>query len=153
MARCAIGDGALTIIAGPCVIESEQQTLALARTLKATCGALGLHLIFKASFDKANRTSVRSFRGPGLSEGLGTAKYDDKLGCQSPLIFIILIRLLPLLRWLISYRSRHSCVDKPISCSLPAPPVVPSTSRRVSFLPHGTWRQPSRRCEVPVLKV
>ena len=70
VARCAIGDGALTIIAGPCVIESEQETLALARTLKATCGALGLQLIFKASFDKANRTSVRSFRGPGLSEGL-----------------------------------------------------------------------------------
>ena len=70
VARCVIGDGSLTVIAGPCVIESESQTLELAQMLKTSCDALGLSLIFKASFDKANRTSVSSFRGPGLRDGL-----------------------------------------------------------------------------------
>ena len=70
VARFAIGDGALTIIAGPCVIESEDQTMAVAKALKVLCVERGLSLVFKASFDKANRTSGASFRGPGLTEGL-----------------------------------------------------------------------------------
>jgi len=70
VARRTLGDGTLTVIAGPCVIESEGQTLELAQALKSACDGLGLSLIFKASFDKANRTSVASFRGPGLGEGL-----------------------------------------------------------------------------------
>ena len=70
VARFAIGDGALTIIAGPCVIESEDQTMAVAKALKVLCVERGLSLVFKASFDKANRTSGTSFRGPGLTEGL-----------------------------------------------------------------------------------
>ena len=58
------------LIAGPCVIESEAHALSVATTVKAITDRLGVPYIFKASFDKANRTSGRSFRGPGLEEGL-----------------------------------------------------------------------------------
>lgn len=60
----------LFLIAGPCVIESEKLCLDIARTLQKTCAKLGVTYIFKASFDKANRTSGKSFRGPGLEQGL-----------------------------------------------------------------------------------
>ncbi len=60
----------LFLIAGPCVIESEQLILETAEQLKAMTGRLGIPFIFKSSFDKANRTSTGSFRGPGLEEGL-----------------------------------------------------------------------------------
>jgi len=60
----------LCLIAGPCVIESEDLTLGVAAELKKITAALGLPWIFKASFDKANRSSVKSFRGPGLEAGL-----------------------------------------------------------------------------------
>jgi len=60
----------LFAIAGPCVIESEDATLAVAETLAGAAHRLGLLLIFKSSFDKANRSSDRSFRGPGMDEGL-----------------------------------------------------------------------------------
>jgi 2-dehydro-3-deoxyphosphooctonate aldolase (KDO 8-P synthase) len=59
-------------IAGPCVIESHDLTLQIADTLRELAGRLRLPLVFKASFDKANRTSGKSFRGPGLNEGLKT---------------------------------------------------------------------------------
>ena len=62
--------GRLILIAGPCVIESEKLCLRLASALKITCERLGLFYVFKASYDKANRTSAKSFRGPGLEEGL-----------------------------------------------------------------------------------
>jgi 2-dehydro-3-deoxyphosphooctonate aldolase (KDO 8-P synthase) len=65
-----VGDGNLVMIAGPCVIESEAATLELARALRDIAGELALPLIFKASFDKANRTSLSSYRGPGLAKGL-----------------------------------------------------------------------------------
>ena len=64
------GGGALPIVAGPCVIESEEHTLATARIVAAIAARLGVPLVFKASFDKANRSSGASFRGPGLDEGL-----------------------------------------------------------------------------------
>ncbi len=60
----------LFIIAGPCVIESEQLALDTAGELKAICNELGIPFIYKSSFDKANRTSVDSYRGPGIEEGL-----------------------------------------------------------------------------------
>jgi len=60
----------LLVIAGPCVIESEALTLEVAKTLKGMTKALGVGFVFKASFDKANRSSISSFRGPGLNEGL-----------------------------------------------------------------------------------
>jgi 2-dehydro-3-deoxyphosphooctonate aldolase (KDO 8-P synthase) len=62
----------LVWILGPCVIESHDLTLRIADTLRDLAGRLGLPLIFKASFDKANRTSGKSFRGPGLHDGLRT---------------------------------------------------------------------------------
>jgi 2-dehydro-3-deoxyphosphooctonate aldolase (KDO 8-P synthase) len=65
-----IGDGRLFFIAGPCVIESGPATLAIAADLKKLADKWQLPLIFKSSYDKANRTSHRSFRGPGLEEGL-----------------------------------------------------------------------------------
>jgi 2-dehydro-3-deoxyphosphooctonate aldolase (KDO 8-P synthase) len=66
----AFGDGRLTFIAGPCVIESRAMALDLARRLTETARRLKANFIFKASFDKANRTSVDSFRGPGIDKGL-----------------------------------------------------------------------------------
>ena len=66
----AFGDGRLVFIAGPCVIESRQMALDLAKRLSALARRLGVKYVFKASFDKANRTSVESFRGPGLDKGL-----------------------------------------------------------------------------------
>jgi 2-dehydro-3-deoxyphosphooctonate aldolase (KDO 8-P synthase) len=60
----------LFLIAGPCAIESEKLCLQTAAALKKTCAALGIFLVFKASFDKANRTSAKSFRGIGLDRGL-----------------------------------------------------------------------------------
>ena len=66
----AFGDGTLTFIAGPCVIESRKMALDLAERLSALTDMLKVKYIFKASFDKANRTSVDSFRGPGIDEGL-----------------------------------------------------------------------------------
>jgi len=66
-----IGGGApLVLIAGPCVIEGETFTLSLATSLQEVSRELGIPLIFKASYDKANRTSISSARGPGLEEGL-----------------------------------------------------------------------------------
>jgi len=64
------GGGPLLLIAGPCVIEREDHTLALARAIQEVARRCGLPCVFKASYDKANRTSIRSFRGPGLDEGL-----------------------------------------------------------------------------------
>jgi 2-dehydro-3-deoxyphosphooctonate aldolase (KDO 8-P synthase) len=60
----------LFLIAGPCVIENEKLCLHVASSLKTVCAELGIFYVFKASFDKANRTSGKSFRGPGMKEGL-----------------------------------------------------------------------------------
>jgi 2-dehydro-3-deoxyphosphooctonate aldolase (KDO 8-P synthase) len=65
-----IGSGNLFLIAGPCVIESEEHAIRMAEIIKGVTRALGFPFIFKASYDKANRTSIRSFRGPGIKEGL-----------------------------------------------------------------------------------
>jgi len=64
-----VGAGRLFLIAGPCVIESEAHVRTMADALQRITADLGVGLIFKASYDKANRTSVKSFRGPGLKEG------------------------------------------------------------------------------------
>lgn len=61
----------IALIAGPCVIEDYERTLRIGRGIKAITEKLGMPYIFKASFDKANRSSYHSFRGPGLEEGLG----------------------------------------------------------------------------------
>ena len=66
----AFGNGGLVFIAGPCVIESRQCAFDLARRLSSLAKKLGVQYVFKASFDKANRTSIDSFRGPGIDAGL-----------------------------------------------------------------------------------
>ena len=65
-----IGDGRLAVLAGPCMAESLEICLEVAEKMKAACEKLGLDYVFKASFDKANRSSIRSVRGPGLKKGL-----------------------------------------------------------------------------------
>jgi 2-dehydro-3-deoxyphosphooctonate aldolase (KDO 8-P synthase) len=69
-----IGAGGLFLIAGPCVIESEDHAIFMAEVIKGVTRSLNFPFIFKASYDKANRTSMRSFRGPGLVEGLRILK-------------------------------------------------------------------------------
>lgn len=69
------------LMAGPCVIESLDHCLLIAREVKSICDRLGIFYVFKASFDKANRTSMDSFRGPGLEEGLKILnKVKEELG-------------------------------------------------------------------------
>jgi len=75
------GEAPLLIIAGPCVIESKEETLLIAETLQSLCKESGVGFVFKASFDKANRTSVHSNRGPGFDEGLDIlANVKEQLG-------------------------------------------------------------------------
>src|SRR5437899_11936728 len=64
------GDGRLTIIAGPCVIESADHAMMMARECADRARAAGLDFVFKSSFDKANRSSIKSFRGIGMDAGL-----------------------------------------------------------------------------------
>ncbi len=76
-----VGGGDLFLMAGPCVIESEERILMIGREIKGICERLGVPYIFKASFDKANRTSFDSFRGPGLEKGLAILqRVKDELG-------------------------------------------------------------------------
>ena len=64
------GNRPLVLLAGPCVIEGEEVTLRIAKRIKEITSRFGMDLIFKSSFDKANRSSIHSYRGPGLDEGL-----------------------------------------------------------------------------------
>ncbi len=79
------GDGKLFVMAGPCVIEDPDRILKIGREMKRICEKLGVTYIFKASYDKANRSSYKSFRGPGLVEGLKILK-DIKKELQVPII-------------------------------------------------------------------
>ena len=72
--NAVIGGGNLFLIAGPCVIESEDHAIRMAEIIKGVTRSLGIPFIFKASYDKANRTSIKSYRGPGLQEGLRVLK-------------------------------------------------------------------------------
>ena len=77
-----VGSGhPLLLIAGPCVLESEELGLEVASTMRKICERLGLSYVFKASFDKANRTSISSYRGPGLERGLASlARIRQEIG-------------------------------------------------------------------------
>ena len=70
----AIGNGPLLLVAGPCVIESESHAVGLARAIRDIAARCGVPYVFKASYDKANRTSLSSYRGPGLAEGVRTLR-------------------------------------------------------------------------------
>ena len=78
----AVGDGCpLTLFGGPCVIESEDFSLKMATEIKQVCDRLGVNFVFKSSFDKANRTSINSFRGYPIEEGLSILqKVKDEVG-------------------------------------------------------------------------
>ena len=83
MKRESLSPRELFLIAGPCVLETEELALSIAEKLVAITGKLGLPLVFKASFDKANRTSGKSFRGLGLKEGLRVlAEVKARFGCR-----------------------------------------------------------------------
>src|SRR5580692_2341721 len=69
-----VGAGDMFLIVGPCVIESEEHAIRMAEIIKGVTKSLDFPFIFKASYDKANRTSIRSYRGPGLKEGLRILK-------------------------------------------------------------------------------
>src|SRR5262249_19013743 len=69
----------LTVISGPCVIEGEDHTLFCAERLAEMMQRLGVNFVFKACYDKANRSSIHSYRGPGLEEGL---RILDKVKCE-----------------------------------------------------------------------
>jgi 2-dehydro-3-deoxyphosphooctonate aldolase (KDO 8-P synthase) len=80
--RCGAAGGPMTLIAGPCVIESVEGCLAIAKSVAHSCNELGIQYIFKASFDKANRTSGGSFRGPGIDRGLAVLQeVKSQVGC------------------------------------------------------------------------
>ena len=70
----SVGDGRLFLIAGPCVIESENHAVRMAARIRKITHRLGIPFIFKSSFDKANRTSIKSYRGPGIDKGLWILK-------------------------------------------------------------------------------
>ncbi|MFW6154563.1 MAG: 3-deoxy-8-phosphooctulonate synthase [Planctomycetota bacterium] len=77
-----VGDGRLALIAGPCMAESLELCLTVARSLVALCAELDIGYVFKASFDKANRSSGRSYRGPGLRQGLTwLTEVRQQVGC------------------------------------------------------------------------
>ena len=80
--------GPLFLIAGPCVIESEQLVLDTAGKIAEITKSLGIPYVFKASFDKANRTSIKSYRGPGIEQGLAAGvvgRRGEKIGHSSAL--------------------------------------------------------------------
>lgn len=75
------GKQRFTLIAGPCAIESEEMSIDVAKKIKEICDKLGINYIFKSSFDKANRSSIHSFRGVGMEEGLRILKkVKDEVG-------------------------------------------------------------------------
>ncbi|HED64484.1 MAG TPA: 3-deoxy-8-phosphooctulonate synthase [Planctomycetes bacterium] len=78
---CSLGGGSLFVLAGPCVLETLDLTLEIASALKELADSRGIPLVFKASFDKANRTSLHSGRGPGLEEGIAMlAEVKERIG-------------------------------------------------------------------------
>jgi len=106
----------LFLIAGPCVIESEQLQMDTAGTLQEITASLGMPFIFKSSFDKANRSSGSTFRGPGIERGLeilAKVKRELKLPVLTDIIRQSRLHRSP--RSSMSCRHRRSCVDKPTS--------------------------------------
>ena len=104
----------LVLIAGPCAIESESSCLEAAAKLKEITAGLGVPFIFKSSFDKANRLSVGSYRGPGLKKGLAILKkVKSKLTIPKQVIHTLLLQLHIL-------STSHSFIFPPLSDSVVA---------------------------------
>jgi len=80
--KVTFGGGDLAVVAGPCVLEDRDLALSIAERVSGICERLKMPYVFKASFDKANRTSIHSFRGPGLEKGLQwLADIRNSIGC------------------------------------------------------------------------
>ena len=77
----AFGGGKLSFLLGPCVVESAQHALFMAQEIKDICGSVGVDVVYKSSFDKANRSSIESFRGDGMEFGLSVlAQVKEEVG-------------------------------------------------------------------------
>ena len=113
-----IGEGQpLAVFAGPCVIESLDLCREVAAKAKADCDVLGLPYVFKASFDKANRTSSGSFRGEGLTKGLevlAAIKAEFGIPVVTDIHETCRSRRSP--KWPTSCKSRRSCPGRRIYC-------------------------------------
>ena len=135
-----LGRGDSVLIAGPCVIESETHALELGRRIAAVARKARVPYIFKASFDKANRTSASSYRGPGLDEGLAIlGRIRKELGVP------VLTDIHEASQAERGGRGRRRAADScvPVAADGPdrrgsARPVGPSTSRRASFSRRST---------------
>ncbi len=122
-----------TFIAGPCVIESMELLETVAQELVRINEKLGTQIIFKASFDKANRTSIHSFRGPGLEKGLQMlGDIREKYNLQVTTDIMRVIRLQQQAKYVIFSRFQPSSADRPTFWFLQPRLVKPSTSRRHS---------------------
>ena len=110
------GKDELGLIAGPCVIESLDHALFMAESLKKVSSQAGINMIYKSSFDKANRSSISSYRGLGIEEGLSILqKLNQRLACQSLLIFTNQFKLQLSLKLLMLFKFLHFCVDRQTS--------------------------------------
>lgn len=122
-----------TFIAGPCVIESMELLETVAQELVRINEKLGTKIIFKASFDKANRTSIHSFRGPGLEKGLQMlGDIREKYNLRLQQIFMRVIRLQQQAKFVIFSRFQPSSAVRPTFWFLQPRLVKSSTSRRHS---------------------
>ena len=131
--------GRLFLLAGPCVIESPKHPHLVAARLKEICGRVGLPLVFKASYDKANRSSHGSFRGLGLERGLeilAEVKARHGLPIVTDVHECWQVGGPP--RWPTCCRSRPSCAGRPTWWWRRPAAGASSTSRRASSSPPGT---------------
>jgi 2-dehydro-3-deoxyphosphooctonate aldolase (KDO 8-P synthase) len=109
-------DQPLFLIAGPCVIESEQMALDTAGALKEICAEVGIPFIYKSSYDKANRSSGKSFRGLGMDEGLRIlAEVKKQIGVPVLTDVHTEDEIAPVAPWSTCCKPRPSCAARPIS--------------------------------------
>ena len=135
-----VGSPSLFLIAGPCVIESETHARFMADAIQRITTDLNVPYIFKASYDKANRTSAKGFRGPGLEEGVRILR---RIAEATGLPVITDVHQAGRLRARCrsgrrTADSRPSFAGRPTCCSRPPKRGARSTSRRASSLPRGT---------------
>ena len=117
-------DQPLFLIAGPCVVESEELQLRTAERLKAITDRIGIQFIFKSSFDKANRSSDRSYRGPGMDEGLRIlAKVRAEVGVPVLTDVHDIPQIAPVAEVVDVLQTPASWPARPISSTPPPPPA------------------------------
>ena len=121
------------LIAGPCVIESEQLQMDTAGTLKEITSSLGIPFIFKSSYDKANRSSGTTFRGPGIDRGLEIlAKVKRELNVPVLTDIHSEDQIAQVCSVVDVLQTRHSCAGKPTSFVQLPNPANPSISKKGS---------------------